>query len=106
METIHPQILWVVGQRVSVVSVTKNYSLADTLAPPAVPGPPLHVHENCCEQFYVLEGELEIITETGRRRLGVGESLIVPPNTPHTFENATEADARAVSVYSPPGFEQ
>ena len=106
METIHPQILWIVGQRVSVVSVTKNYSLADTLAPPAVPGPPLHVHENCCEQFYVLEGELEFITETGRRRLGVGESLIVPPNTPHTFENATEADARAVSVYSPPGFEQ
>jgi hypothetical protein len=37
METIHPQILWVVGQRVSVVSVTKSYSLAETLAPPAAP---------------------------------------------------------------------
>jgi hypothetical protein len=33
METIHPQILWVVGQRVSVVPVTKSYSLAETLAP-------------------------------------------------------------------------
>jgi hypothetical protein len=70
------------------------------------PRPPHHVHENCSEQFYVLEGEPEIITETGRQRLGVGESLIVPPNKPHTFENATEADARVISVYSPPGFER
>jgi Cupin domain len=54
----------------------------------------------------VLEGEPEIMTETGRQRLGVGESLIVPPNKPHTFENATEADARVISVYSPPGFER
>jgi hypothetical protein len=54
----------------------------------------------------VLEGAPEIMTETGRQRLGVGESLIVPPNKPHTFENATEADARVISVYSPPGFER
>lgn len=88
------------------MAVTENYSVVETIAYVAVPGPPLHIHKTNSEQFYVLEGELDIITATQRIKLTAGESLIVPLNTPHTFENVTASDVRLISIYSPPGFEQ
>jgi mannose-6-phosphate isomerase-like protein (cupin superfamily) len=106
IEIIRQHNFWVVGQKVSIVAVAENYSVVDTIAPAAVPGPPLHIHKTNSEQFYVLEGRLDIITETQRIQLGAGESLIVPQNTPHTFENVTDSDVRLISIYSPPGFEQ
>jgi mannose-6-phosphate isomerase-like protein (cupin superfamily) len=106
LEIIRPHTFWVVGQKVSIVAVAENYSVVDTIAPAAVPGPPLHIHKTNSEQFYVLEGELDIITETQSIKLEAGESLVVPQNTPHTFENVTDSDVRLISVYSPPGFEQ
>jgi mannose-6-phosphate isomerase-like protein (cupin superfamily) len=106
IEIIRQHTFWVVGQKVSIVAVAENYSVVDTIAPAAVQGPPLHIHKTNSEQFYVLEGELDIITETQRIKLEAGESLIVPQNTPHTFENVTDSDVRLISVYSPPGFEQ
>jgi mannose-6-phosphate isomerase-like protein (cupin superfamily) len=106
IEIIRQHTFWVVGQKVSIVAVVENYSLVETIAPAANPGPPLHVHKTNSEQFYVLEGELDIITETQRNKLVAGESLIVPQDTPHTFENVTDADVRLMSIYSPPGFER
>ena len=106
IEIIRRDTFWVVGQKVSIVAIAENYSIVDTVAPAAVPGPPLHVHRTNSEQFYVLEGQLDLITDTQRVRLRAGDTLIVPPNTLHTFENVTDSDVRLVSVYSPPGFEQ
>ena len=106
IEIIRQHTYWVVGQKVSIVAVAENYSVVETIASAAMPGPPLHIHKTNSEQFYVLEGELDIITETQRIKLEAGESLIVPQNTPHTFENVTDSDVRLISIYSPPGFEQ
>jgi mannose-6-phosphate isomerase-like protein (cupin superfamily) len=106
IEIIRPHTFWVVGQKVSIVAVAENYSVVDTIAMAGVPGPPLHIHKANSEQFYVLEGELDIVTETQRIKVEAGESLLVPQNTPHTFENVTDSDVRLISVYSPPGFEQ
>jgi mannose-6-phosphate isomerase-like protein (cupin superfamily) len=106
IEIIRRHTFWLVGQKVSIVAVAENYSVVETIAPAAVPGPPLHIHKTNSEQFYVLEGGLDIITETQRIKLEAGESLIVPQNTPHTFENVTDSDVRLISIYSPPGFEQ
>ncbi len=33
-----------------------DYALVDWLAPPSIPGPPVHLHHHTDEAFYVLEG--------------------------------------------------
>ncbi|MFZ0243502.1 MAG: cupin domain-containing protein [Desulfobacterales bacterium] len=98
--------LWVLGQRVKVVTVTQAYSLIDIIAPASVPGPPPHVHQDCSELFYVLEGAVEVLVHEKRLLLNVGQSAVVPRRTLHTFHNPTNADVRIISIFSPAGFEK
>ena len=65
-------------------------------------GPPLHTHAYR-ELFYVLEGAYEFTIgepEEGTRSIvaGAGTSVAVPPNRPHTFQNASQEPARMLCV--------
>lgn len=61
--------------------------------PARAAGAPRHYHRRFTETFTVLAGEL--FTEVGARGqvriLGVGESVTIPPGTPHRFHNASDA---------------
>jgi quercetin dioxygenase-like cupin family protein len=73
--------------------------------PPGFAGPPLHLHD-FDEAFYVLEGEVtfRLSDELFTRR--AGELAFAPRGAPHTYANHSGADARALIVCTPAGFER
>ena len=50
-------------------------------------GPPLHVHREQDDTFYVLEGVLAVQVGDEVFDLGPGDFATVPPGVPHTFDN-------------------
>jgi mannose-6-phosphate isomerase-like protein (cupin superfamily) len=61
---------------------------------PHAPGPPEHVHATFTEKFVVTEGTMTMLFNGEKRTLHAGETLEVPPGTPHKPFN--ETDARVV----------
>ena len=68
-------------------------------------GPPLH-HHDFDEAFYVLEGELTFRLGDGLFTRNAGEVALAPRGVPHTYANLSGADARALIVCTPAGFER
>ena len=65
--------------------------------------PPLHVHRNEDEGFYVLEGELTLWVGDDKHVLRAGESILAPRAVPHTVR--VDRDARWLVTSTPAGFE-
>ena len=55
--------------------------------------PPMHVHENEDELFYVMEGQLKVFCGDRIRVLNAGESGFLPRRIPHTFEVLSKTSA-------------
>jgi mannose-6-phosphate isomerase-like protein (cupin superfamily) len=68
-------------------------------------GPPLHVHPEEDDAFYILEGEIVMIVEEDEIVVGPGTFVLVPPGVGHTFANRTQGVARIVNVHAPAGFD-
>lgn len=75
-----------------------------TFAP--MTGPPLHLHHEQDDTFYVLEGTLTVQVGEEVFDIGPGDFLSVPPETPHTFDNLHNGDrpVRAINLMTPGGF--
>ena len=67
--------------------------------------PPLHVHKNEDELFYVLEGELVAFRGSEQTVLRAGEAAFLPRGVPHTFRIRTNY-ARWLVFITPAGFEE
>lgn len=59
-----------------------------TLEPNAA-GPPEHIHTTFPENFIVAEGTLSLLVNGEKKTLRPGESLLIPPGTPHKPFNET-----------------
>ena len=77
-------------------STNGAFSLMERTLPPGGRKPPPHIHTNCEEAFYVLDGEIEFFlgddTVIGRP----GSFVHVPGGVSHTFGNAAAAPSRLV----------
>ncbi|HYQ97766.1 MAG TPA: cupin domain-containing protein [Candidatus Nitrosocosmicus sp.] len=77
------------------------FSLMERTLPPGGRKPPPHVHTNCEEAFYVLDGEIEFsvgeTTTVGQRDTFV----LVPGGVAHTFGNAGTTPARLLVIHAP-----
>jgi quercetin dioxygenase-like cupin family protein len=60
-------------------------------------GPPLHVHDDQDDTFFVLDGVLTVQVGDKVFDLGPGDFASVPPGIPHTFDN-TRKDQPPVKV--------
>jgi len=80
------------------------FGLCEQIAPPG-PGSPYHVHRAEDEAFYVLEGELEFISEDRRFTAGPGGFVFLPRNVPHGFRILGPNPARFLILMTPGGFE-
>lgn len=80
--------------------------LSETTIEPGFGGPPLHVHHELHDMFYVLEGTLTVQVGERRSEAGPGSFLCVRPETPHTFANLSDAPVRFLNFNTPGGFEQ
>ncbi|HVW90168.1 MAG TPA: quercetin 2,3-dioxygenase [Gaiellaceae bacterium] len=67
--------------------------------------PPLHVHRNEEETFYVLDGSLSVFVADEELRLETGDFTVVPRGVPHAYLVRSER-ARLLVSFSPAGFEE
>jgi mannose-6-phosphate isomerase-like protein (cupin superfamily) len=65
-------------------------------------GPPLHMHLNQEEWFYVMEGQVTLLVGEKRLTLNPGESVVAPRRVPHTF-CSTMASSHMLIVFAPAG---
>jgi quercetin dioxygenase-like cupin family protein len=67
--------------------------------------PPLHVHHDHDEGFYVLEGEITLYLPDRQVTLAAGDFFLAPRGVPHTFQVGAEG-ARSLTLSAPSGFER
>jgi mannose-6-phosphate isomerase-like protein (cupin superfamily) len=71
--------------------------------PEVEPVIPLHIHLQISERFEPVSGQLGVILDGERRVLEVGQEVLIPPGTPHTFWNAGPDELRFITDVRPPG---
>ncbi|TQN28286.1 cupin domain [Haloactinospora alba] len=69
-------------------------------------GPPLHIHHNEDEMFYLLDGTLEIVDADRAFTAEAGCFLLLPRGSAHRFTNVSDRPARILMLFSPSGFEE
>jgi mannose-6-phosphate isomerase-like protein (cupin superfamily) len=71
---------------------------------PSGSGPPLHVHHNEHEAFYVLDGRLEIVCGQDRFEAGAGAFAFLPSGIAHTFRAIGDGPSRVLTIAVPGAF--
>jgi mannose-6-phosphate isomerase-like protein (cupin superfamily) len=107
LKIVGPQagaVLNVLGADIAVKSSgdPRKFFFADHAVPPGY-AVPLHVHEDEDEAFYLLEGEVTLITRDGEKKARPGDYVHLPCGVPHGFVNASGAPARMLVVASSGG---
>ena len=97
---------FILGHEVTPIIVGGRIAAIDVTVTPHVPGPPPHHHIDSAEFFYMLDGELEIMSDGVWHSVGRGDYFVVPGNAIHTFKVPVEQPARFITGWEPQGFEQ
>jgi glyoxylate utilization-related uncharacterized protein len=71
---------------------------------PAGFGPPLHIHDDAGEAFYVLEGEYVIFLEHEEHRCPAGSFIYIPAGVEHGFRVGASR-SRKLNIYVPAAME-
>ena len=82
-----------------------KYSVVVSTTPPGS-GPPLHVHENEEELFFVLEGTYEFRCGNKKFRAEKGGLVYFPKKHPHSFRNIGKHAGVLMNTITPGGFER
>ena len=82
-------------------STNGAFSFMERTLPPGGRKPPPHVHTNCEEAFYVLDGEIEFFLGDETVRGQSGSFVHVPGGVSHTFGNAVAIPSRLLIIHSP-----
>ncbi len=61
-----------------------------------------HIHPNCEEVVFVMEGAVEHTLGPQRTTLRAGDLIVVPRNVPHRLINTADTPVRAYIVFSAP----
>lgn len=81
-------------------------AIIEMLVPPNG-GPIPHEHKGFQECFYVLEGEVEMITKESSIPAKQGDLVHIPLDGPvHRFKNTTSVNARLLCIVAPAGLDQ
>src|SRR6187549_2963106 len=76
-----------------------SFALLEAAEPPNF-GPPLHVHHDCAEAFYVLEGEYVMTLEDREFVCPAGSFIFIPQGVRHGFRVGDVA-SRKLNLYFP-----
>ena len=75
------------------------FSLLEADEPPGF-GPPLHIHHDAAEAFYVLKGEYIILLDGVEFPCPAGSFVFIPRGKPHGFRVGGEP-SRKLNLYTP-----
>jgi quercetin dioxygenase-like cupin family protein len=81
-----------------------RFCVIDMHIPPGG-GPGLHRHD-FEETFIVLDGEIEATFRGKKSIVHAGETIHIPSNAPHQFQNTATSPARLICICSPAGQEK
>ena len=72
-----------------------------------VSGPPMHIHHEADEAFFVLEGEALFEFPDRSMVTGPGGFVFIPMGQPHRFDHGRpdQGKLRVLTLFSPAGFE-
>ena len=91
------------GFRMSVKATGEQsngaFSMLEATEPPGF-GPPLHIHHDAAEAFYVLEGEYHIFLEERASLCPAGSFIYIPAGVRHGFRVGAVA-SRKLNLYTP-----
>jgi quercetin dioxygenase-like cupin family protein len=96
------------GTQVRILSTAADAAGASTFEFRAAPGfdTGSHLHARIEEQFYVLDGQMELRAGDDVIVGRPGAFVTVPTGVPHAFANRTDAPARMLLICTPPGHER
>ena len=77
-----------------------GFSLIETAETGIGIGPPIHIHRDCAESFYVLAGTYRMHLDGQDFECPAGSFMYVPLGMRHTFQSA-EAGSRKLNLYTP-----
>jgi quercetin dioxygenase-like cupin family protein len=77
------------------------FTVLQTQGEPSGFGPPLHVHRDAAEAFYVLDGTYLMHLEERQELCAPGSFVYVPPNVVHTFVVVSQGPGRKLNLFSP-----
>ena len=101
------RVLQVLGEAITVKIGSEQtegrYAVIEEVSPVGG-GPPLHVHRDEDELFYVLGGELELQLGDQRFRTKAGTTAFLPRDVPHTFRNVGPTPSKVLVVIIPARF--
>ena len=83
-------------------ATTGELSLIETTEFEVNLGPPMHIHRDCAESFYVLAGSYVMYVDDEAFACEPGSFLYIPPGVRHTFMNEV-ANSRKLNLYTPAG---
>jgi len=82
------------------------FATIDMLIPPGG-GPGPHAHPNFHESFFVIDGEIEVKSETGSYTARKGSFVHIPKGgIVHCFKNKTDQTAHILCIVAPSGLEE
>ncbi len=77
-----------------------QFALLETAERTMGSGPPLHVHRNAAESFYVLAGSYSMHLDGRDFECPVGSFIYIPSGMAHTF-HSLEQDSRKLNLFTP-----
>lgn len=75
------------------------FSLLEAEEPPHF-GPPMHIHHDAAEAFYVISGEYVIFIEDDEFACPAGSFIYIPAGVPHGFR-VGPMPSRKLNIYAP-----
>jgi mannose-6-phosphate isomerase-like protein (cupin superfamily) len=81
------------------------FAILEAVEPTGAAGPPLHIHHDNQEVFYILDGTLTIRIGEETVTASAGSFVLVPRETRHTFKNPGTEPAKFLIFVSPGGYE-
>ena len=79
-----------------------DYIVLEAIVPPDG-GPPLHIHHNQVETFYIVEGHMEILLGDQVYEAKAGDFVHVSKGTRHRFVNRSQTPTKMIFTFVPAG---
>ena len=85
--------------KASAADTGDAFTLLEADEPPGF-GPPMHIHHDAAEAFYVVAGEYIIFIRDDEFRCPAGSFIYIPAGVPHGFRVGS-APSRKLNLYAP-----
>lgn len=85
----------------SAADTSNAFTLLQTQNEPTDFGPPMHIHHDAAEAFFVLEGAYLMFLEDRNEECPPGTFVYVPRGTAHTFKVVSEVPGKKLNLFTP-----